>query len=616
MRKALFVVIPLACALGSRSVAEPAPAGGTIAIVEWQAPDPGLLERLGDSFALLAYSGDLAVVLAPPGAAIPDAFAGILTLLEPLDAAGDYYLFHVADAGRASFAGDARVLARRGGTVLLRSAEGAPRLTAESEASLPGIAQPLLISLVPAAPPSVRDRKLARDDPPVIEFDPLVAPMVAAVDQTAYTNVWQALDDFETRYAYTPENRAAAAWMADLFLTYGLEVETQVYARNPDRANVIGILPGILDPGAVVYVGAHFDSISPTAATLAPGADDNASGTAAVLEAARVLSGHSFAYTIKFAAFNEEEQGMVGSRNYCAKIAAEEERVIGCFNFDMIAYAGTDAAPPDLAIYTNSASIELAYVLAAACTAFVPDGVEPKVFEDAGATWSDHVSFWNRGYKAITGIEDGGAWSDFCPWYHTVEDTIEKYPKDYPTHVTAAIVAALAHVAVPLSPDDCDGDGIPDAVELASGTAADCNANGIPDDCDIAAAASLDCNANGVPDECDIALGTSADADSNGIPDECEGYRRGDANADGAIDIADAVFVLGHLFAAGPAPSCRDAGDANDDGALDIADAVAILGHLFAASGPLPQPFGSCGVDLTADDLDCGSFPPCEEGTT
>jgi len=69
---------------------------------------------------------------------------------------------------------------------------------------------------------------------------------------------------------------------------------------------------------------------------------------------------------------------------------------------------------------------------------------------------------------------------------------------------------------------DCNGNGIPDECDLAAGTSTDCNDNGIPDECDIAAGTSLDCNANGVPDECDIAIGDSADCNGNGIPDECD----------------------------------------------------------------------------------------------
>ena len=90
-------------------------------------------------------------------------------------------------------------------------------------------------------------------------------------------------------------------------------------------------------------------------------------------------------------------------------------------------------------------------------------------------------------------------------------------------------------------------------------------------------------------------------------------FARGDANADDALNIADAIYVLSYLFGGGPASSCLDTADGNDDGDVNIADAITILGHLFSGGGPLPEPFGACGADITPDDgLTCDSYPPCE----
>ncbi len=142
----------------------------------------------------------------------------------------------------------------------------------------------------------------------------------------------------------------------------------------------------------------------------------------------------------------------------------------------------------------------------------------------------------------------------------------------------------------------------------------DCNENGIPDCQDLRAQTSGDCNENGVPDECDIAAGDAVDANGNGIPDSCEAaqFRRGDANADGDPNIADAVFILSHLFIGGPAPSCLKTADVNDDAGLNVADAVALLMHLFLAAPPPPEPFAQCGTDPTPDSVPCGSYAPCE----
>jgi hypothetical protein len=92
-------------------------------------------------------------------------------------------------------------------------------------------------------------------------------------------------------------------------------------------------------------------------------------------------------------------------------------------------------------------------------------------------------------------------------------------------------------------------------------------------------------------------------------------FRRGDANADAAWDIADAVFVLRYLFQAGPAPTCLDSADIDDGGRLDISDAVALLRYLFSGGWPPSAPFldgcGACGFDPSVDALDCASYAPC-----
>ena len=88
-------------------------------------------------------------------------------------------------------------------------------------------------------------------------------------------------------------------------------------------------------------------------------------------------------------------------------------------------------------------------------------------------------------------------------------------------------------------------------------------------------------------------------------------FTRGDANADGTVDIADAVAVLGYLFASGAPFACASSADANDDGRLDLSDAVRVLVHLFGDGAPLPEPFTACGGDPTEDGLECAVSAPC-----
>jgi hypothetical protein len=88
-------------------------------------------------------------------------------------------------------------------------------------------------------------------------------------------------------------------------------------------------------------------------------------------------------------------------------------------------------------------------------------------------------------------------------------------------------------------------------------------------------------------------------------------FRRGDANADGALNLADALAALNYLFLAGAPPACEKSADANDSGGLDLADGLHLLNYLYLDGPPPPEPFLFCGVDPTADRLGCRRHAPC-----
>jgi hypothetical protein len=83
-------------------------------------------------------------------------------------------------------------------------------------------------------------------------------------------------------------------------------------------------------------------------------------------------------------------------------------------------------------------------------------------------------------------------------------------------------------------------------------------------------------------------------------------FARGNCAADAKIDIADAIFLLGHLFLGGREPACSQACDANADGALNLTDAVFLLHHLFIG-GAAPEPPERCGAVLSSSVLDCAA---------
>ncbi len=286
------------------------------------------------------------------------------------------------------------------------------------------------------------------------EFGGDIDTMVAGIMQFNYSGVVQTLQNFGTRYTYTTGVDDAADWMFTRLQGYGYDVERHYFDIGAySKQNIIATRTGLVYPDEVVLICGHYDSTSDDPENLAPGADDNGSGTAAVLEAARVMAGYEFERTVVFATFAGEEQGLYGSGAYAADLAAAGTNVVGCYNYDMIAWSGSDTAPPDLILYTNGgASTDLANRVRDAALHYVPTGVEPVVVPEA-MTASDHASFWSQGYPAICGIEAEAWSSDFNPYYHTTNDTVANCDMAYATACTKAAVAAVAEHASPLVVD-------------------------------------------------------------------------------------------------------------------------------------------------------------------
>lgn len=91
---------------------------------------------------------------------------------------------------------------------------------------------------------------------------------------------------------------------------------------------------------------------------------------------------------------------------------------------------------------------------------------------------------------------------------------------------------------------------------------------------------------------------------------EGPGFLRGDANADGTVDLSDAVATLTYLFGGGREPECMDASDADDSGVVEITDPIFLLGALFLGLRQILPPHPECGADGTRDDLGCGRSCP------
>ena len=221
----------------------------------------------------------------------------------------------------------------------------------------------------------------------------------------------------------------------------GIDWEDQRKDILEGDINVIATLPGTVSPEEIYIICGHYDSISNNREYDAPGADDNATGTLAALEAARVLRENQYEATIRFVCFSREEQGLIGSHAYAKRCLAEGDSILGAFNFDMIGYV--DEQPEEVEIIYDDISGGLASTFDQAAGLYVPD-LDVRVRYSPSSSNSDHASFWDEGYPAFCGIEDSPLNN---PYYHRTTDRINTLDFDFYTNVVRAAVGALAELA-------------------------------------------------------------------------------------------------------------------------------------------------------------------------
>lgn len=209
--------------------------------------------------------------------------------------------------------------------------------------------------------------------------------------------------------------------------------------------NVVGERLGATRPDEIYIIGAHLDDMP--SGSLAPGADDNASGSVATMLAAEILSQYTWDVTIRFAFWTGEEQGLRGSAVYATQAYNQGQDIRGYLNLDMIAYNG--GAPNEINLFwkstvpTSEALVDLfidtvdTYQL----------NLVPFKYNTINYTvgnQSDNKPFWDRGYAAMLAIED--YYGDFNPRYHTVNDQLGYADMAYYTDFVKASLATFAHM--------------------------------------------------------------------------------------------------------------------------------------------------------------------------
>lgn len=260
-----------------------------------------------------------------------------------------------------------------------------------------------------------------RDFPVVTVENATIREMMNQVNMDSLQATVQHLQDYQNRMWNSTNAFAASDWIAGRMAALGLEVEQQPFYANTwygsgqAAPNVIGIQRGTVYPNTYVVCGSHFDSFAYSGNC--PGADDNATGVASVLESARIMTQYEFEYSIIYCAYGCEEMGLYGSEAYASRCQQQGMDIIGYFNNDMNGYLYGDAIHIDC-IYPNSVAQIGDYYMNVA-NIYFPEMQVRHVTLLGGD--SDHTSFNQHGYMGIYPFEDVDHYS---PYIHTSDDLI------------------------------------------------------------------------------------------------------------------------------------------------------------------------------------------------
>jgi hypothetical protein len=263
---------------------------------------------------------------------------------------------------------------------------------------------------------------------------PILQAAVETVDLDSYTGSVSNLVAFGPRVTTADSFPAVTQSLAAELAALGLQVRLDAFSiAGKTRHNVIAEITGDVTPDDVYVICGHYDSVA-----AGPGADDNASGAAAVVEMARVLSQYRFDSTLRFIGFAGEEQGLVGSDSYVDGLVAlgELETLKGVINMDMIAYCNTPVWDVLLEgqAGTSQPLLSLLSQLVPQYTALTP-------FVSTNPYGSDHIPFINKGVNAVLTIE----YEDwFNPYYHSAGDTLDTLTLPFAIEIVKLNVAAAA----------------------------------------------------------------------------------------------------------------------------------------------------------------------------
>ncbi|MCF7745682.1 M28 family metallopeptidase [Aeromonas veronii] len=278
--------------------------------------------------------------------------------------------------------------------------------------ALQSMAQPLNQNLF-SAPPLTQGASVNR--------------LLPHLDQGNIASTISKLSGWRNRYYTTPTGTQSADWVASQWQSLGSTLPwasvSRVKHSGYPQQSVVLTLKGSRYPDEVVVLGGHLDSTAgsaPNSKTLAPGADDDASGIATLTEVLRVIAeqGRQPERTLQFIGYAAEEVGLRGSKDIASRYKAANTRVLAALQLDMTNYKGS---ANDIVFMTDYTDKGLTGYLTQLIDAYLPQ--VSYGYDSCGYGCSDHASWHNQGYPAAMPFES--RFSEYNPRIHTAQDTLQ-----------------------------------------------------------------------------------------------------------------------------------------------------------------------------------------------
>ena len=269
-------------------------------------------------------------------------------------------------------------------------------------------------------------------------FRPIAASVKRAIADVSTARIFgyeKALFDFDSKHITKPGNALAGEYLFNAYRSFGYEPEYQWFeprgALGGRTANVIATLRGTVNPEFVYVVSSHYDSNAS-----GPGADDDSSATAALLEAARVLAKRPMPATIVFASFTGEESGLLGSREFVRRAKERGLRIAGALNNDMIGWAN-DHRLDNTIRYSNAGIRDVQHAAAFLTTLITYDARYFKA--------TDAASFYEAYGDIVGGIGSYPVLGN--PHYHQPTDLLETVNHELVAETSKVTVASVMLLA-------------------------------------------------------------------------------------------------------------------------------------------------------------------------